>query len=97
MTVVREAYLTEISTLKVDDLVQAMGASGISKSQVSKLCGEFHEQVKEFLGREITGEWPYPWLGATSLKSRENRHVVSLCESRAWGTSARSLALPLRR
>jgi putative transposase len=77
VAVVQEAYVKGISTRKVDDLVQAMGMSGISKSQVSKLCGELDGQVKEFLSREITGEWPYLWLDATYLKSRENHHVVS--------------------
>lgn len=77
VAVVQEAYVKGISTRKVDDLVQAMGMSGISKSQVSKLCGELDGRVKEFLSREITGEWPYLWLDATYLKSRENHHVVS--------------------
>jgi len=77
VAVVQEAYVKGISTRKVDDLVQAMAMSGISKSQVSKLCGELDGRVKEFLSREITGEWPYLWLDATYLKSRENHHVVS--------------------
>ena len=62
---------------KVDDLVQALGMSGISKSQVSKLCGELDERVQGFLKRELAGQWPYVWLDATYLKSRENGHVVS--------------------
>lgn len=77
VAVVQEAYVKGISTRKVDDLVQALGMSGISKSQVSKLCSELDERVKSFLGRPLTGEWPYLWLDATYLKSREEGHVVT--------------------
>jgi putative transposase len=77
VAVVQEAYVKGISTRKVDDLVQALGMSGISKSQVSRICGEIDERVNAFLEREITGEWPYVWLDATYLKSRENGHVVT--------------------
>jgi transposase-like protein len=63
--VIQEAYIQGISTRNVDDLVQAMGCSGISKSQVSRLCAEIDERVKAFLGRPIEGEWPYLWLDAT--------------------------------
>jgi len=77
VAVVQEAYVKGISTRKVDDLVQALGMSGISKSQVSRLCGELDERVKSFLSRELSGEWPYLWLDATYLKSRENGHVVT--------------------
>ena len=77
VAVVQEAYVKGVSTRKVDDLVQALGMSGISKSQVSKLCGELDERVQSFLKRELTGQWPYVWLDATYLKSRENGHVVT--------------------
>jgi transposase-like protein len=60
-----------VSTRKVDDLVQAMGLSGISKSQVSKLCKEIDERVGAFLNRPLEGDWPYLWLDATYLKVRE--------------------------
>ena len=77
VAVVQEAYVKGVSTRKVDDLVQALGMSGISKSQVSKLCSELDERVQSFLKRELTGQWPYVWLDATYLKSRENGHVVT--------------------
>jgi putative transposase len=77
VAVVQEAYVKGISTRKVDDLVQALGMSGISKSQVSRICGEIDERVNVFLEREINGGWPYVWLDATYLKSRENGHVVT--------------------
>jgi putative transposase len=48
-----------VSTRSVDDLVQAMGMTGISKSQVSRLCGEIDDRVKASLGRLIEGEWRY--------------------------------------
>ncbi len=60
-----------------DDLVQAMGLSGISKSQVSKLCKDIDERVHAFLSRPLAGEWPYLWLDATYLKQREGGRVVS--------------------
>lgn len=77
VAVVQEAYVKGISTRKVDDLVQALGMSGISKSEVSRICGEIDERVNAFLQRELSGEWPYVWLDATDLKSREDGHVVS--------------------
>jgi len=56
--VVQEAYIQGISTRSVDDLVKALGMSGISKSQVSRLCEEIDERVKAFLDRPIEGDWP---------------------------------------
>src|SRR5476649_1740480 len=58
--VVQEAYIQGISTRSVDDLVKAMGMEGISKSQVSRLCGEIDERVQTFLNRPIEGEWRSP-------------------------------------
>ncbi len=77
VAVVQEAYVKGISTRKVDDLVQALGMTGISKSQVSRLCAELDERVEAFLGRELSGRWPYVWLDATYLKSRERGRVAS--------------------
>lgn len=77
VAVVQEAYVKGISTRKVDDLVQALGMTGISKSQVSRLCAELDERVEAFLNREIRGQWPYLWLDATYVKSRERGTVDS--------------------
>ena len=77
VAVVQEAYVKGISTRKVDDLVQAMGMSGISKSQVSRLCKDIDGRVTRFLERPLHGQWPYVWLDATYLKSREDGHVVN--------------------
>lgn len=60
----------------MDELVQAMGLSGISKSTVSKLCKDIDERVGEFLNRLLTGEWPYVWLDATYLKVRQGGRIV---------------------
>ena len=75
VAVVQEAYVKGISTRKVDDLVQAMGMTGISKSQVSRLCEELDERVQAFLDRPLSGQWAYLWLDATYLKSRERGAV----------------------
>src|ERR671939_2197574 len=65
VAVIQEAWIQGISTRKVDDLVQAMGMSGISKSQVSTLCQEIDARVHGFLNRRLEGEWPYLWPDAT--------------------------------
>src|SRR5690348_6542600 len=76
--VVQEAYVQGVSTRSVDDLVQAMGMTGISKSQVSRLCGEIDDKVKAFLARPIEGDWPYLWIDATYLKVRQAGRIVSV-------------------
>jgi putative transposase len=76
--VIQEAYVQGISTRSVDDLVQAMGMSGISKSQVSRLCEDIDGRVKTFLERPIEGDWPYLWIDATYVKVRQSGRVVSV-------------------
>jgi transposase-like protein len=78
VTVIQEAWIGGVFTRRVDELVQAMGLSGISKSQVSKLCKDIDERVNAFLERPIEGEWPYLWLDATYLKVREGGRIVSV-------------------
>jgi putative transposase len=85
--VVQEAYIQGISTRSVDDLVQAMGMSGISKSQVSRLCEEIDVRVKAFLDRPIEGDWPYLWIDATYIKVRQNGRVVSVAVIVAVGAN----------
>ena len=75
--VIQEAYVHGVSTRAVDDLVRAMGASGVSKSQVSRLCQEIDERVNAFLSRPLEGSWPYLWIDATYLKVREADRIVS--------------------
>jgi putative transposase len=76
--VIQEAYIQGVSTRSVDELVRAMGMTGISKSQVSRLCGEIDERVHAFLDRPLEGEWPYLWLDATYVKVREQGRIVSV-------------------
>jgi putative transposase len=76
--VIQEAYIQGVSTRSVDELVKAMGMSGISKSQVSRLCTEIDERVNAFLNRPIEGDWPYLWIDATYLKVREAGRIVSV-------------------
>ncbi|MFJ2450080.1 IS256 family transposase, partial [Pseudomonas protegens] len=71
-------YVQGVSTRSVDELVQAMGMSGISKSQVSRLAGEIDERVHAFLDRPIEGDWPYLWIDATYVKVREAGRIVSV-------------------
>ena len=76
--VIQEAYIQGVSTRSVDDLVQAMGMSGVSKSQVSRLCGEIDDKVNGFLDRSLEGDWPYLWLDATYVKVRQTGRIVSV-------------------
>ncbi|BDA87219.1 IS256 family transposase (plasmid) [Aureimonas sp. SA4125] len=78
VAVIQEAWISGVSTRRVDDLVQAMGLSGIGKSTVSKLCKDIDERVGGFLDRPLTGDWPYLWLDATYLKQREGGRIVSV-------------------
>lgn len=76
--VIQEAYVQGVSTRNVDALVQAMGGTGVSKSQVSRLCAEIDDRVGAFLERLIEGEWPYLWLDATYVKARRDHRIVSV-------------------
>jgi putative transposase len=76
--VIQEAYVHGVSTRSVDDLVKAMGMTGISKSQVSRLCSEIDERVHAFLERPIEGSWPYLWIDATYVKVRQSGRIVSV-------------------
>ena len=86
--VIQEAYVHGVSTRSVDDLVKAMGASGVSKSQVSRLCEEIDDRVKAFLGRPLEGDWPYVWLDATYVKVRRDHRIVSVAVIVAIGVNA---------
>src|SRR5271168_4393577 len=76
--VIQEAYIQGVSTRSVDELVKAMGMTGISKSQVSRLCSEIDERVQAFLNRPIEGDWPYLWIDATYVKVRASGRIVSV-------------------
>jgi len=85
--VIQEAYIKGISTRSVDDLVKALGMTGVSKSQVSRLCGELDEQVGAFLNRTLEGDWPYLWIDATYVKTREAGRIVSVAVIVAVGVN----------
>jgi putative transposase len=85
--VIQEAYIQGISTRSVDDLVKALGMTGVSKSQVSRLCGELDERVGAFLNRQIEGDWPYLWVDATYVKTREAGRILSVAVIVAVGVN----------
>ena len=85
--VIQEAYIQGISTRSVDDLVKAMGMTGISKSQVSRLCGEIDGKIATFLDRPLEGDWPYVWLDATYVKVRQDGRIVSVAVIIAVGAN----------
>jgi putative transposase len=87
--VVMEAYVHGVSTRKVDDLVAALGAaSGISKSEVSRICTALDAEMAAFRARPLGHvEFPYVFLDATYLKGRVGGHVVSRAVVVATGVS----------
>jgi len=88
--VVMEAYVHGVSTRKVDDLVQALGAdTGISKSEVSRICADLDEDVAAFRQRRLsTTTYPYVFVDATYCKARVGRQVVSQAIVVAVGVAA---------
>ena len=85
--VIQEAYIQGVSTRSVDNLVKAMGMTGISSSQVSRLCTEIDERVNAFLNRPIEGDWPYLWVDATYVKVRSSGRIVSVAVIIAVGVN----------
>ena len=85
--VIQEAYIHGVSTRAVDDLVRAMGGTGISKSEVSRLVEEIDGRVNAFLTRPLEGEWPYVWVDATHVKAREAGRIVSTATIIAVGVN----------
>ncbi len=88
VAMVQEAYVQGVSTRRVDELVQALGLTGISKSQVSRLCRELDAEVERFRTRKLEGSYPYVWLDATCVKVREGGRVISLAVVLAIGVNA---------
>ena len=82
--VIQEAYIQGVSTRSVDELVRAMGMTGISKSQVSRLCGEIDGKITGFLDRPLEGEWPYVWLDATYVKAPRRPRRLGRGDRRGW-------------
>jgi transposase-like protein len=94
--VIQEAYIQGVSTRSVDDLVKAMGMTGVFKSQVSRLCMEIDERVEAFLNRPLEGEWPYLWLDATYIKVRRSGRIVSVAAIVAVAVNLPSRQIVLR-
>jgi transposase-like protein len=88
VAVIQEAWINGVSTRAVDELVKAMGGTGMSKSQVSRLCQDIDERVGAFLNRPLEGDWPYLWLDATYLKVREAGRVISVAVTVAVGVNS---------
>jgi putative transposase len=85
LAVVQQAYIEGVSTRKVDDLLKALGLTGIDKSKVSRICKELDEVVEQFRNRPLEGEYPYLWLDALYLKVRQNHRIVSMATVIAIG------------
>jgi transposase-like protein len=77
LAVVQAAYVQGVSTRKVDELLQALGLTGIDKSKVSRICRELDEFVEAFRNRPLEGSYPYLWLDALYLKVRQDHRIVS--------------------
>jgi transposase-like protein len=88
LAVVQEAYVHGVSTRKVDELMKALGLEGLSKSEVSRMCGELDPLVEAFRTRTLTGEHPYLWVDATYHKVRVDGHVTSQATVVAVGVTA---------
>ncbi len=90
--VIMEAYIGGVSTRKVDALVSALGSqSGISKSQVSRICQDIDQQVQTFLSRPLeSSTYAYVYLDATYLKGRQGRaqQITSRAAVVAMGVNA---------
>jgi len=77
LAVIQQAYVEGVSTRRVDDLLQALGLTGIDKSRVSRICKELDEVVEPFRNRPLEGQYPFVWLDALYLKVRHNHRIVS--------------------
>jgi putative transposase len=87
--VVMQAYVEGVSTRRVDDLVIAMGGTGISKSEVSRICAQLDAEVALWRTRPLDHiAFPYVFLDATYCKVRLNHRVVSQAVVIATGVSA---------
>jgi putative transposase len=87
--VVAEAYLSGVSTRRVEDLAQALGIESMSKSQVSDLARSLDEQVEQFRSRDLSEHaFPYLWLDATCVKCRDGGRIVNVAVVIAIGVNA---------
>lgn len=88
LNVIAESYVLGVSTRKVERLVQQLGIDGISKSQVSEIAKQLDVIVDDFRNRPLTGHtYPFMWLDATTIKSREGGRVVNVAVVVATGVN----------
>ena len=88
LAVIQEAYVHGVSTRRVEDVVEALGITSVSKSQVSRICAALDAEVEAFRGRSLVGEtYPYLWLDATYVKVRDDGRVVSMAALVATGVA----------
>lgn len=80
LAAVVQAYVQGISTRSVEDQVQALGMTGISKSEVRRLCAEVDEEVQAFQSRPFESDWPYLWIDAPYVKTREAGRMLAAPE-----------------
>lgn len=78
VSVLQEAYVNGVSTRKVDQLVQALGLEGVSKSTVSRIAQELDARITAFRERPLAGRYPYVWLDARYVKVRDGDRVFSM-------------------
>lgn len=95
--VIHEAFVHGISTRAVDDLVKAMGMSGVSKSQVSRFVRRDRRGVRTFLDRPIEGDWPYLWVDTAYVKVLQNGHAGPVAVTIAVGVNGDRRREVLRR
>ena len=88
LAVVQEAYVAGVSTRRVEDLVETLGITSMSRSQVSRICAALDAEVEAFRGRSLAGvAYPYLWLDATYVKVRDGGRVVSMAALVATGVA----------
>ena len=88
LAVVQQAYVEGVSTRRVENLGQALGCEGISKSRVSRICSELDAVVDSFLGRPLDGRpYPYLWLDALTQTVREDGRIVNVSVAVATGVN----------
>jgi putative transposase len=87
--VVAQCYVEGVSTRRVDDIAKAMGVEGISRSQVSRICGELDELVAAWRDRPLNaGPYPFVWIDALALRVREHGRVHNVCALVATAVNA---------
>jgi transposase-like protein len=88
IAVVAAAYVPGVGTRKVEALVQTLGMTGISKSEVSRLCAVLDAQVAAFRTRRLDAKYPYIWVDARYQHEREDHRVPSMAAVIAYGVRA---------